>query len=109
MSLATYMRSYCGFDSPVPYEEEEAGANKVPISPWKFLYPVVVIIVMLLALLIVALPVGNPGVFYAFWCLWAAGIVTLMALPATSRASESSSGGVTVEPTPSPKETAHAC
>merc|ERR1719330_133338 len=61
-----------------------ADAAKVAMAPWRFLYPMVAMIMLLLAVLIIALQVGSSALFYAFWCAWALGIVTLMALSSSS-------------------------
>merc|ERR1711972_820496 len=62
MALVTYapaLRTSLGLAAPVLYQQEE-GANKVDITPWKFLYPVIGMILTLLAILIVALQIGSP-------------------------------------------------
>jgi len=67
--------------SPKPYT-----ANPKPmvdVTPWRWMYMIACWVTGLVAVLTFALQIGSMGLFIAFWVLWIAAVLALMALPCT--------------------------
>ncbi|CAE8655631.1 unnamed protein product, partial [Polarella glacialis] len=101
MMVATYVPCFRAlFRQPrVPLAAAELAAAEqhktqsvVDMTPWAWLYSVVFLIVLLVALLTVSLQIGSPEVFIVFWAAWAVGFVALLVAPSTAQQAAPSEG-----------------
>ncbi|CAE8629005.1 unnamed protein product, partial [Polarella glacialis] len=87
MMVATYVPCFRAlFRQPrvsIAAAEPDNTQSKVDMTPWRWLYSVVLLIVLLIALLTVSLEIGSAWLFGVFWAAWAVGFVALLAAPST--------------------------
>lgn len=63
--------------SPTAYQEP-AGIALVDMVMWRYLYPMIGLVLFLMVILTVGLQLGSELLFYVFWALWLVALVTLL-------------------------------